>query len=177
VSRRSLGAAAAVLALLGACSDDDDGGAGTDALEDVAEGVCVHLDTAALTGATGVTFDDVEASGTTCTYSAAESPVVLGFSYTDLDDVPPADALALIQESCDAGTVHELDLAVAEAAFGCRVQGELSVAAAGGGHLAVVAGLTLDPGTSDATRYDALGRVLDGTLAEPASSSSRAGET
>ena len=159
---RRITAGLAVVVLLGACGDDDDGDI------DAAPGVCAHIDAESLSNAVGLELDEPDAEGTTCSFSSSEGAAVLGFSYTELQGVTAATALGAVRGSCDADTAVDLDVEVGEGAFGCRVQGAITVAAAGDEHLAVLAGLTLESGPTDEERFESLIRVVDRSLRDAA---------
>ena len=159
------GLALVVAVLLGACSDDDAASPPTE--PGAAGSVCQQLDPIDLRRATGRYFDDAVADGTTCTYSSSESAAVVGLSVTSLDGVPADDALALLRESCDPATAVDLAVTTAERAFGCTVQGAATVAAAGGDHLAVLAGVTLAAPAPARSQLDALGRLAERALRPP----------
>jgi hypothetical protein len=157
--RRSLLLGAALAALLSACGDDDDGAARAD--------VCARVDVDALADAVDLELDEPSADDTTCQVSSSESAAILGFSFTDLHGVTAPTALGAVRQGCDADTAIDLTPSTGEAAFGCRVQGAVTVAAADADHLAVLSALTLEEGVADADRFEALLPIVDGSLAVP----------
>jgi hypothetical protein len=156
--RRPLLIVAALVTLLAACGDDD-------SAEDA--GVCARVDVDALADAVDLELEDPTADDTTCQVSSSESAAILGFSVTELRGVTASTALTAVRQGCDADTGVDLVPSTGEAAFGCRVQGAITVAVADASHLAVLSALTLDAGVPDAERFDALLPIVDGALETP----------
>ncbi len=159
VRRTTVAGALALALLVGACGDDDG--------EDVAEpeGVCALVDPDALAAAVDLTLAEPEADATSCRFGSTESDAVVGFDYTVLEGVAADTALRATRQSCDADTATDLVPEHASAAFGCRVQGQVTVAVADDEHLGVLTALDLTAEVPDAERFASLLRVADRAFA------------
>lgn len=132
------------------------GGSGVD--------VCSLFDPADLEAVTGLPFEEQEGDDTSCTYSSSTGAAI-AVNIADVRDAPDL-GIEGAQTTCEDGSVEEITVTQADAAFTCIVSGIPTVAAVGGdGFLVVLTGDDADEAVDDGTITDALVQILENAIA------------
>lgn len=174
--RRTLLAVLAAGALVGACSSGDDvgsddrptstTGSAAEESEVLVEEPCGLVPAADLSQVTGLQLDVATPSLNTCVYTSSDGRSAVAVNFRSIGERRPAEVLQRVQETCEDGTVHVLDEAGSDGAFGCIVGGVPTVVATGGGIAALLTGSPLQEGVDPSRLLEDLAGVLDRAVRE-----------